>query len=73
MPHSVLGSTTKFLPAIEDYVKAIYILHQKYGQVITTQLAEHLGFAPRSVTTMLQKLAKLNLVIYTPYNGAGPL
>jgi len=26
--------------------------------------------APPSVTTMLQKLAKLNLVIYTPYHGA---
>jgi DtxR family transcriptional regulator, Mn-dependent transcriptional regulator len=70
MPHSVLGATAKLSPAIEDYVKAIYTLHQEYGQVTTTHLAEHLGFAPPSVTTMLQKLAKLNLVIYTPYHGA---
>jgi DtxR family Mn-dependent transcriptional regulator len=70
MTHSILASTEKLSPAIQDYVKAIYILHQKYGQVTTTHLAEHLGFAPPSVTTMLQKLAKLNLVIYTPYHGA---
>jgi DtxR family transcriptional regulator, Mn-dependent transcriptional regulator len=70
MTHSVLDSTEKLSPAIEDYVKAIYLLHQEYGQVSTTHLAAHLGFAPPSVTSMLQKLAKLNLVIYTPYHGA---
>ncbi len=56
MTHSVLASTEKLSPAIQDYVKAIYILHQEYGQVTTTHLAEHLRFAPPSVTTMLQKL-----------------
>ncbi|HEY3229404.1 MAG TPA: metal-dependent transcriptional regulator, partial [Roseiflexaceae bacterium] len=35
----------------------------------TSLLAEDLGFAPPSVTGMLQKLAKLDLVIYTPYQG----
>jgi DtxR family Mn-dependent transcriptional regulator len=70
MTHSVLGPTAKLSPAIEDYIKAIYLLHQEYGQVTTTHLAEHLGVAAPSATTMLQKLAKLNLVIYTPYHGA---
>jgi len=70
MTPSVLRSPAKLSPAIEDYVKAIYLLHQEHGQVTTTHLAEHLGFAPPSVTTMLQKLSKLNLVIYTPYHGA---
>src|SRR5215217_7178485 len=56
-------------PAIEDYLKAIYVLHQDHGHVTTSLLAEHLGFAPPSVTAMLQKLAKLALVSYVPYQG----
>jgi DtxR family Mn-dependent transcriptional regulator len=55
--------------AIEDYLKAIYVLDQAHGQVTTSLLSEHLGFAPPSVTGMLQKLAKLDLVTYTPYHG----
>jgi len=70
MPYSVSDSPPKLSPTVEDYVKAIYLLHQAFGKVTTTHLAEHLGFAPPSVTSMLQKLAKLNLVIYTPYHGA---
>jgi DtxR family transcriptional regulator, Mn-dependent transcriptional regulator len=70
MSYSAGDSTPKLSPTIEDYVKAIYLLHQEFGQATTTHLAEHLGFAPPSVTSMLQRLAKLNLVIYTPYHGA---
>jgi DtxR family transcriptional regulator, Mn-dependent transcriptional regulator len=55
--------------AIEDYLKAIYVLGQDYGRVSTSLLAAYLCFAPPSVTGMLQKLAKLELVIYTPYQG----
>lgn len=56
-------------PAIEDYLKAIYVLQQQHGQVSTSLVAEHFGFAPASVTGMLQKLAKLQLANYTPYHG----
>jgi DtxR family transcriptional regulator, Mn-dependent transcriptional regulator len=56
-------------PAIEDYLKAIYVLQQGHGQVTTSLVAEYFGFAPPSVTGMLQKLAKLDLVSYTPYHG----
>ena len=56
-------------PAIEDYLKAIYLLYQDHEHVTTSQVAEHLGFAPPSVTGMLQKLAKLDLVSYAPYHG----
>lgn len=56
-------------PAIEDYLKAIYVLQQEHGQVSTSLLAEHFGFAPASVTGMLQKLAKFDLVNYTRYHG----
>ena len=56
----------KLSPAIEDYVKAIYQLQQEHEQVTTSLLAEHLGFAPASVTGMLQRLSKLNLFTYEP-------
>src|SRR5438477_1466058 len=69
MEKSASTPTTTRSPAIEDYLKAIYVLHQAHGQVTTSLLAEDLGFAPPSVTGMLQKLAKLDLVIYTPYQG----
>ena len=56
-------------PAIEDYLKAIYVLHQDHAHVTTSLVADYFGFAPPSVTGMLQKLARLDLVIYTPYHG----
>jgi len=59
-----------YSPATEDYLKAIYVLHQEHGQVTTSLLSEHLGVTPPSVTGMLHKLAKLALVIYRPYQGA---
>ncbi len=60
---------TKFTPAIEDYVKGIYLLHQKHARVTTSLLAAQLGVAPASVSGMIQKLAKLNLLTYIPYRG----
>ena len=66
---NVLTPIVNCSPAIEDYLKAIYALHQEHPQVTTSLVAEHLGFAPPSVTGMLQKLAKLDLIRYTPYHG----
>ena len=62
-------ASTKVSPAIEDYLKGIYVLHQEHGEATTSMVAAHLGFAPPSVTGMLQKLAKLDLVSYAPYQG----
>lgn len=57
-------------PAIEDYLKAIYTLQQDGGDVTTTALCEQLGgIKPGSVTGMIKKLADLNLVSYTRYQG----
>lgn len=56
-------------PAIEDYLKTIYVLQQELPVVTTTAIAERLGFAAPSVTNMLKKLADLHLVHYTPYQG----
>ena len=56
-------------PAIEGYLKAIYLLQQDHKQVTTSLVAEHFTYAPASVTSMLQRLARLGLVNYTPYHG----
>ena len=59
----------KLSPAIEDYVKGIYLQHQKHARVTTSLLAKQLGVAPASVSGMIHKLAKLNLVTHIPYRG----
>jgi DtxR family Mn-dependent transcriptional regulator len=55
--------------AIEDYLKAIYMLAQAGSRVTTNGLAERLGVAPASVTNMVKRLAGLRLVRHTPYRG----
>lgn len=66
-PHLPIEAIT---PAIEDYLKAIYLLQHEYGEVRTSQLAEQLGgIRPGSVTGMVKKLAELNLLMHTPYQG----
>ena len=55
--------------AIEDYLKAIYLLQQQEEQVGTTVLAERLQVKPASVSGMLKKLGDLQLVRHTPYHG----
>ncbi|NJK78464.1 MAG: metal-dependent transcriptional regulator [Chloroflexaceae bacterium] len=55
---------------MEDYLKAIYLVQQRNGEVTTSSLSEQLGgFKPGSVTGMIKKLAELNLVDHTPYQG----
>lgn len=44
-------------PAVEDYLKTIYILAGQEHWVRTTQIAESLEIKPASVTGMIQKLA----------------
>ncbi len=66
--------------AVEDYLKAIYLLREEAlargeaGRVTTNALAERLGVEPGSVTGMLRKLAggredAPKLVLHTPYRG----
>jgi len=54
---------------VEDYLKAIYEIEEKHGVVTTSDLAEQVGVAPASATTMLKKLGRMTLVDYTPYQG----
>jgi DtxR family transcriptional regulator, Mn-dependent transcriptional regulator len=55
--------------AIEDYLKAIYELHEEEGAATTSALASRLGVAPASATVMVKKLASLKLVDHEPYRG----
>jgi DtxR family transcriptional regulator, Mn-dependent transcriptional regulator len=56
--------------AQEDYLKALYELHQPGHPVATSALAVHLGVAPASVTAMLSKLSGQGVVDYDRYRGA---
>ncbi|RLG60397.1 transcriptional regulator MntR [Candidatus Geothermarchaeota archaeon] len=51
----------------EDYVEAIYQLIRKSGYARVSDISSMLRVQPPSVTEMLQKLAKENLVIYERY------
>lgn len=66
---SDLRERPNITPVIEDYLKAIYSLRLRDGQVRTVVLAEHLGVKPPSVTAMLKTLAELKLIEYEPYRG----
>lgn len=56
--------------ATQGYLKAIYTLQNACGSASTNNLCARLGHVkPASVTGMCQRLAKLGLVDYTPYNG----
>ena len=55
--------------AMEDYLKAIYVLGQDGKKVSTSRLAENLECSAASVTNMLQKLASLKLVQYQALPG----
>jgi DtxR family Mn-dependent transcriptional regulator len=55
--------------AIEDYVKTIYTLAQEESPVSTSRVAAARSVKPASATSMIQRLAKLNLVNYAKHYG----
>lgn len=55
--------------AIEDYVKTIYMLAQEESPVSTSRVAQARDVKPASATSMIQRLAKLNLVDYEKHYG----
>lgn len=55
--------------AVEDYVKAIYLLEQREGKVTTKALAVALDVAAPSVTAMIKRLHAMRLVRHTRYRG----
>lgn len=55
--------------AIEDYLKTIYMLEQDESPVSTTRIAKARNVKPGSVTSMIQRLDRLNLVNYEKHYG----
>jgi DtxR family Mn-dependent transcriptional regulator len=55
--------------AIQDYLKEIYKLQASGERATTTAIARRMAVAPSSVTSMLKKLAVLDLVEHAPYRG----
>ena len=55
--------------AVQDYVKAIYMVGLDEGPVTTTALADRLDVSAASATSMMKRLAEMNLVTHTPYQG----
>ena len=55
--------------AIEDYLKTIFALSETETPVNTSRIAKARQVKPGSVTSMLQRLAKLNLVDYKKHRG----
>jgi DtxR family Mn-dependent transcriptional regulator len=57
--------------SVENYLKAIYRLSGKKGELVSTNaIADRLETKASSVTDMLKKLSERNLLTYTPYKGA---
>jgi DtxR family Mn-dependent transcriptional regulator len=54
----------------QDYLKEIYKLQTESGRAETSALAERVGVAPPSATSMLKKLGTLGLVEHERYRGA---
>ncbi len=55
--------------AVEDYLKTIYMLAEIESPVSTSRIAEARDVKPASVTSMLRRLAKLNMVHYEKHYG----
>jgi len=55
--------------AMEDYLKAIFVVLEQEQWATTSAIAKRLEIAPASVTAMIKKLSRLNLITYQPYQG----
>jgi Mn-dependent DtxR family transcriptional regulator len=57
------------LTRVEDYIEVIYELIQRKGYARSSDIAEQLGVKSASVTSMLQKLHGMGLIVYERYRG----
>src|SRR2546425_3585686 len=69
MEKSDLELASEFSHAVEDCLKAIFLIVQEEKGAGTSALAERLGISPGAVTKMIKKLASLRLVDHSPYRG----
>src|SRR5688500_16229140 len=65
----MLSPTRQLSASVQDYLKELYKL-QGDGRASTSAVAERMGVAPASATSMLKKLATLGLAEHEPYRGA---
>ena len=56
--------------SVEDYLKVIYQLETEGLGATTNNIAEMIEVSSASVTNMLKRLARLNLIEHTSYKGA---
>lgn len=61
--------TMKMSPNKEDYIKAIYNLSKKNDIVSNKDIANKLSISAASVTDMISRLVKENMVNHYPYKG----
>lgn len=59
----------KLTQAIEDYLKQIYKLEKTEKGATTSSIAEAMKVSAASVTSMLKRLSKMNLVDYNSYKA----
>ncbi len=58
-----------YTPAVEDYLKAVWMLQQTEAPVSTSRIAERLSVSAAAVTAMVKRLAEQNLLRHEPYHG----
>ena len=58
-----------YSPAVEDYLKAVWMLQQGDSTVSTSRIAERLGLSAAAVTAMVKRLAEQRLLRHEPYYG----
>ena len=58
-----------YTPAVEDYLKAVWMLQEGESAVSTSRIAERLGLSAAAVTAMVKRLAEQHLLEHEPYYG----
>ncbi|MCU0496429.1 MAG: metal-dependent transcriptional regulator [Anaerolineae bacterium] len=55
--------------AVENFLKAVYVLQQKMERVPTNALADQLGVKAPSITDMARRMVEAGLIDYEKYHG----
>lgn len=61
--------STELTSSVEDYLEVIYELMKERGYARSVDISEYLGVKSPSVTSMLQRLHGMGLVVYERYRG----
>ena len=69
MAQSTMANPLCDLTRVEDYLEVIYDLIQTKGYARAVDIAERLDVKAPSVTSMVQKLDGMGLVVYERYRG----